>query len=74
MKTIWNDVNLILTWSGNCFIIDAPISNQVPTFTITDTKPYVPVVTLSTQVMQNYCNNWNKVLKEQLTGININEK
>ena len=60
--------------SARCFIVDDPIDCQEPTFTITDTKPYVPVVTLSTQVMQNYCNNWNKVLKEQLTGININEK
>ena len=32
-----------------CFLIDAPIANQVPIFTITDTKLYVAVVTLSTQ-------------------------
>ena len=33
------EINLILTLSANCFIIDAPINNQVPTsFTITDTK------------------------------------
>ena len=24
--------------------------------------------------MQNYYNNWSKVLKEQLSGININQK
>ena len=39
-------INLILTWPANCFIIDAPVENQVPTFTISD---YVPAVTLSTQ-------------------------
>ena len=43
------EINLIPTWSRNCFVIDAPVNNQVPTFTITDTKRYVPVVTLSTQ-------------------------
>ena len=43
------EISLILTWSANCFIIDAPVENQLPTFTITDTKLYVPVVTLSTQ-------------------------
>ena len=31
------------------FIVAAAAENQVPTFKITDTKLYVPVVTLSTQ-------------------------
>ena len=43
------EINLILTWPNRCFIIDKPIDNQEPTFTIIDTKPYVPVVTLSIQ-------------------------
>ena len=42
-------INLILTCSENCFMIDAPINNQVPAFTINDKKNYAPVVTLSTQ-------------------------
>ena len=50
------EINFILTWS-NSFIIDNPIHNQEPTFTITDTKLYVPVVTLSLKIMQNYLNN-----------------
>ena len=25
-------INLIVTWSANCFIIDDPVDNQVPTF------------------------------------------
>ena len=49
MPLIDCEINLILTWSANCFIIDAPVNNQVSTFTITDTKLYVPFVTLSTQ-------------------------
>ena len=48
------ETNLILTWSARCFIIDGPIGGQEPTFTITDKKLYVPVITLPTQ---NYCNN-----------------
>ena len=43
------EINLILTWSARCFIIDNPIAGQEPTFTIADTKLYVPVVTLSIQ-------------------------
>ena len=43
------EINRILTWSNRCFIIDNPIDGQEPTFAITDTKLYVPVVTLSTQ-------------------------
>ena len=43
------EITLLLTWSASCFIIDDPVNNQVTTFTITYTKLYVPVVTLSTQ-------------------------
>ena len=39
-------VNLILTWSSTCVIT---ASNGAGTFAITDTKLYVPVVTLSTK-------------------------
>ena len=49
MPLINCEINLVLTWSAKCFIIDDPIAGQEPTFTITDTKLYVPVVTLSTQ-------------------------
>ena len=43
------EVNLILTWSANYVIIYTNVVNQNPTFVITERKPYVPVVTLSTQ-------------------------
>ena len=46
MSLIKCEINLILTWSNRCFIIDNPIyyPSQEPKFTITDTKLYVPVV------------------------------
>ena len=43
------EVNLILTWSANCVFVSTNVVNQRATFAITDTKLYVPVVTLSTQ-------------------------
>ena len=51
MENSWNvncEINLILTWSTTCFIIDAPVVNQALTFTITDAKLCVPIVALST--------------------------
>ena len=49
MPLINCEVNLILTWSSTCVVIATGVQNQVATFAITDTKLYVPVVTLSTQ-------------------------
>ena len=43
------EVNVILTWSANCVIIYTNVANQNPTFEITQTKLYVPVVALSSQ-------------------------
>ena len=43
------EINLTLTWSTNCIIVSTNVANQNATFKITDTKLYVPVVTLSTQ-------------------------
>ena len=48
MPLISCEVELILDWSANCVIIYTNIDDQVPTFTITETNLYVPVVTLST--------------------------
>ena len=39
-------INLILTWSENC-VFSSPAGKTK--FAITDIKPYVPIVTLSTQ-------------------------
>ena len=55
MPLINCEVNLILTWSSTCVITN---STGAGTFEITDTKLYVPVVTLSTKKkMLSYFNN-----------------
>ena len=48
------EIDLILTWSVNCFLVPGTAADQVSTCALTDTKPYVPVVTLSTVI------NWFK--------------
>ena len=50
------------------------VAYQGATFAITDTKLCVPVVTLSIQDSAKLLQQLNQVLKEQLTGINIDEK
>ena len=49
MPLINCEISLMLTWSKDCFLVAATIANQVPKFTITGTKLYVPVATLSTK-------------------------
>ena len=49
MPLINCEIELILTWSVNCVIIYTNVANQVPTFTVTETNLYVPVVTALTQ-------------------------
>ena len=74
------EVNLILTRSSTCVIT---VSNGAGTFAITDTKLYVPVVTLSTQENTKFLQqlksgfkrviNWNKYLsKPELLAQNPN--
>ena len=80
MPLINCEVNLILTWSPTCVITN---SNGAGAFAITDTKLYVPVVTLSTQENTKFLQqlksglkrviNWNKYLsKPELLGQNPN--
>ena len=80
MPLINCEVNLILTWSSTCVITN---SNGAGTFEITDTKLYVPVVTLSIQenakLLQQLKSgfkiviNWNKYLsKPELIRRNTN--
>ena len=74
MPLINCEINLILTWSTNCVIVPVKIANQNVTFQITDTKLYVPVVTLSTQDNSKLLHqlksgfkrviNWNKYLSK----------
>ena len=77
------EVNLILTWSSRRVLIATAVQNQAATFEITDTKLYVPVVTLSTQENTKFLQqlksgfkrviNWNKYLsKPELLAQNPN--
>ena len=61
MPSINCEINLQLKWSEKCILVAATAANQVPEFKITDTKLYVPVVTLSTE-----CNA--KLLKQLESG------
>ena len=71
MPLINCEVNLILTWCTTCVITE---SNGAGTFPITDTKLYVPVVTLSTRENTKFFQqlksgfkrviNWNKYLSK----------
>ena len=58
------EISLMLTWSNNCLLVAGTAVNQEPTFTITDTKLYIPVVNLSTQ--DNI-----KLLKQLQSGFEI---
>ena len=49
MPLINCEVEVILARSAGCVIIYTDVSNQSPTFTITETNLYVTAVTLSTQ-------------------------
>ena len=81
MPLINCEIELILTWSINCVIICT--NTQIPTFAITETTLYVPVVTLSTQdnaklLPQSNSGfkrtiSWNKyLLKPELLAKNSN--
>ena len=83
MPLINCEVNFILTWSSTCVLVATNIENQNATFAITDTKLYVPVVTLSTQENTKFLQqlksgfkrviNWNKYLsKPELLAQNPN--
>ena len=55
MPVINCKINIDLNWSKKCVILATNVANQVTIFSVTDTKLYVPVVTLST--MRNCLNN-----------------
>ena len=84
MPLINCEVNLILTWSSTCVLIATGVPNQADTkLILTDTKLYVPVVTLSTQENTKFFQqlksgfkrviNWKKYLsKPELLAQNPN--
>ena len=83
MPLINCEVELIFNWSANCVMIYTNANNQVPTFTITETNLYVPMVTLSIQDKEKLLRqlksgfkrkkSWNKHLgKPELLAQNEN--
>ena len=83
MSLIKCEINLILTRSTSCVIVSTDVADQNATFEITNTKLYVPVVSLSKldnakplQQLKSGFNrtvNWNKYLsKLQLSAQNPN--
>ena len=48
MQLVNYEINLMLTWSVYCILSSNAAANQETTFPITDTKLFVPAVTLST--------------------------
>ena len=71
MPLINCEVELVLTQSADCVIIYTNVNNQVPTFTITETNLYVPVLTLSTQVNSKLLPQLKSDFKKQPAGINM---
>ena len=43
------EINLDLNWSANCVIVVTNVAAQATTFSITDTKLYVSVVTFDSR-------------------------
>ena len=71
MLLITCEINLLLIRSADCVIHSATGATK---FAITDTKLHVPVVTLSIQDNAKTLKQLKSLLREQLTGININQK
>ena len=68
------EINLDLNGCENCVIVATNVASQATTFSIPDTKRYVPVVTLSAQDNAKLLEQLKSALKEQLPGINIRQK
>ena len=64
-------IDLELTWHKDCMISSVnAAAGQVVSFMITNTKLYIPVVTLSTKDNNNLTKQLNEGLKELFIGIN----
>ena len=61
------EINLILTWSQDCRISSATVETK---FKITDTKLYVPVVTLSIQDNAKLLQQLDLLLDPSFQGVN----
>ena len=70
MPLINCEINLILTLSKDCVIT---ISTGEGKFSTSETKLYVPVVTLSTKNNEKLLQQLKSGFKKQLVGINMNQ-
>ena len=70
MPLINCEIELIFIWSVNCVIIYTNVASQNPTFTVTETNLYVPVVTLNSKLLPQLKSgfrrtiSWNKYLSK----------
>ena len=79
MALINCEINFVLTWFVNFFIVD--VASQAATFAVTNTKLYAPVVTLLAEVnakfLQQLKSGFEKVIINQTNidknYININQ-
>ena len=62
------EVELSLGWYKNCLLSNVARNS---TFTITDIKPYLPVVTLKTEDNTKLSKLLTEALKDQFIGTNI---
>ena len=63
MALISCETTLDLTWSANCVICE---EDRAITFAISDTKVYVPVVTLTIQDKGNLLQQWKSGFKKTI--------
>ena len=63
----------MLTWPANCVIFSTDVANQIATFAITDTKLFVPLVTLSTQDNAKLLEQLKSVLQRVIDWDNIHQ-
>ena len=67
-------INCEINLDLNCVKVDTDVNNQGATFSIHDTKLYVPALTLLTQDNGKLLEQLKFDFKKHLTGININQK
>ena len=70
MPLINCEVSLVLTWYKDCVITNSTGEGK---FAITDTKLYVPVVTLSTKDNDELLQQLKSGFKKQLVATNNNQ-
>ena len=67
------EITFDLKWSEDCILVATNVVAQAISFSITDTKLYVPVVTLSTQDNAKLLEQIKSGFKKTI-GINIKQK